>query len=70
MPGAVFLSYASQDVEAMVAACKRLLDDPALAARLGQRAWQDCRDFYGSENVAKQTVAAFQDAIDTFWLRK
>lgn len=60
----------SQDVKAMASACRRLLDDRALAARLGRQAWQDCRTFYGSENIAKQTVSAFQEAIDTFKHRR
>ena len=56
----------SQDVKAMIAACKKLLDDRALAARLGRQAWRDCRDIYGPDNIAKQTVAAYEEAIDKF----
>jgi glycosyltransferase involved in cell wall biosynthesis len=56
----------SQDVDAMVDACKRLLDDPGLASRLGRQAWIDCRDNHGSETVARQTLAAYQEAIDSF----
>ena len=56
----------SQDVKAMAAACKKLLDDHALAARLGRKAWLDCRDLYGPDFIAKQTVAAYEQAIKTF----
>jgi glycosyltransferase involved in cell wall biosynthesis len=56
----------SQDVEAMTRACQALLDDPALAARIGRQAWQDCRDLYGTENVARQTVAGYEEAIAAF----
>ena len=59
----------SQNVEAMVAACRRLLDDHALAARLGRQAWQDCTSFYGPENIAKQTIDAYQKAIESFRCR-
>jgi glycosyltransferase involved in cell wall biosynthesis len=56
----------SQDEDAMVAACAKLLDDPALAARIGHQAWCDCRDKYGSEIVAKQMLEVYREAIDTF----
>jgi glycosyltransferase involved in cell wall biosynthesis len=56
----------SQDVKAMTAACQKLLDDKALAGLIGRQAWQDCREFHGSENIAKQTIALYQEAIDTF----
>ena len=56
----------SQDVNAMAAACKKLLDDHALAARLGRKAWLDCRDLYGPGFIAKQTVEAYEQAIKIF----
>jgi len=56
----------SQNVGAMAAACKTLLDDPTLAARLGRQAWQDCHDLFGPEVIAKQTVAAYREAIKAF----
>jgi glycosyltransferase involved in cell wall biosynthesis len=58
----------SQDVAAMAAACQRLLDDKPLAARIGRQAWQDCCEFHGPENIAKQTVAMYEEAIGTFKL--
>jgi glycosyltransferase involved in cell wall biosynthesis len=56
----------SQDVAAMADACRTLLDDPQLAVRLGHQAWEDCRTLYAPDNVAQQTVAAYQAAIDAF----
>ena len=54
----------SQDPDAMAAACKSLLDNNSLAARIGRRAWLDCRESYSSDSVAKQMVAAYREAID------
>jgi glycosyltransferase involved in cell wall biosynthesis len=59
----------SQNVEAVAAACQKLLDDRALAVRIGHQAWQDCREFYGSETIAKQTILVYQEAIDSFRFR-
>ncbi len=56
----------SQDPDAMAAACKTLLDNRALAVKIGRQAWLDCRELYSSENVAKQMIAAYQEAIDAF----
>lgn len=54
----------SQNAEAMVAACRRLLDNHDLAARIGRQAWQDCREFFGPEKIARQTVEVYQDTIE------
>jgi glycosyltransferase involved in cell wall biosynthesis len=59
----------SQDVKAMTAACQMLLNDHALAARLGRQAWQDCGEFYRPDNIARQTLAAYEQAINNFRLR-
>jgi glycosyltransferase involved in cell wall biosynthesis len=59
----------SQDVNAMTAACEMLLNDPALAARLGRQAWQDCRDLYAPENIAQQTIAGYEQASNKFRIR-
>jgi glycosyltransferase involved in cell wall biosynthesis len=56
----------SQDTKAMVAACRMLLDDRGLAARLGRQGWCDCRNFYDPENIAKQTIATYENAIEQF----
>jgi glycosyltransferase involved in cell wall biosynthesis len=60
------LLVSSQNPEAMTAACRKLLDDPTLAARLGRQAWQDCAKYYATENIAEQTVAAYRKVIETF----
>jgi glycosyltransferase involved in cell wall biosynthesis len=56
----------SSDVSAMARACRLLLDDHTLAARLGRQAWEDCRDLYAPETIADQTVEVYQRAIDAF----
>ena len=58
----------SENVEAMTAACHLLLQDHALASRLGRQAWRDCHDFYRSDNIAKRTVEAYEQAIQNFKL--
>lgn len=54
-----------QDVNAIVDACRALLDDPVRAARLGRQAWIDCRETLGSEIVALKTVDAYRVAIES-----
>jgi glycosyltransferase involved in cell wall biosynthesis len=54
------------DINAMIAGCKNLLDDPSLAARLGRQAWRDCRELYGPSKIAEQTVAAYEEAVYRF----
>jgi glycosyltransferase involved in cell wall biosynthesis len=56
----------TQDVDKMTDACKLLLNDRSLAARLGRQAWVDCRDLYGTQRVAKQTIAAYEAAMNAF----
>jgi glycosyltransferase involved in cell wall biosynthesis len=59
----------SQDVKAMTAACEVLLNNRDLAARLGRRAWLDCREFYRPDRIAAQTISAYEQAIDNFTFR-
>lgn len=56
----------SQDLETMVAACQRLLDDPELASNLGNQARMDCQKFYSSGTVTTQTLEAYSKAIEKF----
>ena len=56
----------SQDLNAMVAACKRLIDHPNLSARIGRQAWEDCVKLYAPDVIAKQTVAAYEEAVARF----
>ncbi len=55
----------SQNVNAMVAACKELLENRELAARLGRQAWVDCRDLYNSGRAAERTIEAYSEAINS-----
>ena len=56
----------SQNTKAMTAACKTLLDDPALAARLGYQGWHDCSNLYRPEKIAIDTINAYERAIGRF----
>ena len=56
----------SEDQNAMIDASETLLRDMRLAARLGRQAWLDCRDLYAPENTARQTVSAYEKAIERF----
>jgi glycosyltransferase involved in cell wall biosynthesis len=59
------LLFASRDVAQLVAACRRLLDDAALASALGAQARKDCTQFFNPHQVALQTLSAYQAAIDS-----
>ena len=59
----------SQDLEAMVNACQRLLDAPELAAKLGRQAWTDCTELYSPDAVATKTVEGYKAAIRAFQAR-
>lgn len=54
-----------EDPDAMAIACKRFLEDKALAVRIGRQAWLDCRDLYNSDKVTEQTLSTYREAIDT-----
>jgi glycosyltransferase involved in cell wall biosynthesis len=56
----------SQDEKALTAACRKLIDERALATRLGKQARVDCRNLYGPENIARQTIATYQEVVKTF----
>ncbi len=56
----------SQDLDAMVNACQRLLDDPALAQKLGRQAWVDCTELYSPDAVATKTILGYNAAIKAF----
>jgi glycosyltransferase involved in cell wall biosynthesis len=56
----------SNDVKALVEACRKLLESTPFAAQLGRQAWIDCNDLYRPEFIAEQTIAAYQEAIDRF----
>lgn len=52
-----------EDPAAMAQACRRLLNDPALAAALGQAARRDVEDRFGVKPVAADLVTFCQDVI-------
>ncbi|WP_316204880.1 MULTISPECIES: glycosyltransferase family 4 protein [unclassified Bradyrhizobium] len=54
------LLFESGNVSALVSACRRLIEDNALAAKLGARARVDCAGTYNPLLVAEQTIAAYQ----------
>ena len=60
------LLVSSRNEAEIAAACRKLLEDHALAARLGRQAWDDCRNFYDPKVIAQQTAAVYQEAIDAF----
>ena len=59
----------SQDPNAMAGACRILLENKDLAAALGRQAWLECRDLYNPARIAKLTISAYRDAIDSAGLR-
>lgn len=54
------------DIRSLANGCRRLLEDRALAQRLGSQAWRDCCDLYSPEDIAQQTIAAYREAISAF----
>jgi glycosyltransferase involved in cell wall biosynthesis len=56
----------SQDLDAMVKACRRLFDNPELTARLGRQAWMDCRELYNPDAVATKAVEGYKATIAAF----
>jgi glycosyltransferase involved in cell wall biosynthesis len=56
----------SEDLGAMIRACERLMNDPQLAAALGEQAWLDCRYLYNPERIAQQTAEVYGGAIQRF----
>jgi glycosyltransferase involved in cell wall biosynthesis len=54
----------SEDPSAMAAACRILLEDNALAERLGRQAWLDCRGLYSPAAIAQQMVQVYRLALN------
>ncbi|MEM9177724.1 MAG: glycosyltransferase family 4 protein, partial [Myxococcota bacterium] len=57
------LLFPSESVAALVAAIERLLDDRALAARLGAAARRDVQARFGVDAVAAETEAFHRDVV-------
>jgi glycosyltransferase involved in cell wall biosynthesis len=55
-----------QNLGALVAACRSVIEDTDLAVRLGRQAWLDCRRRHDPEIIAQQTVAAYAEAVEIF----
>jgi glycosyltransferase involved in cell wall biosynthesis len=58
------LLFDSHDASTLTAACLRLLEDPALAAKLGAQARLDCGTFYDPAQIARKTVSAYKAALE------
>jgi glycosyltransferase involved in cell wall biosynthesis len=58
--------FQSQDVNELISACRRLLDNHAVASSLGAQARKDCLELFNARQVAMQTISAYQAAIDVF----
>ena len=58
------LLFESQDVAQLVSACRRLLDNPALASSLGSQARKDCIASFNPRQVALRTISAYEVAIE------
>jgi glycosyltransferase involved in cell wall biosynthesis len=56
----------SDDVTSLVVACKRLLGNSHLAARLGRQGWLDCKSYFDPKKIAKQTIDVYSAAICYF----
>jgi glycosyltransferase involved in cell wall biosynthesis len=58
------LLFESQDVAQLVSACRRLLDNPALASSLGSQARKDCIASFNPRQAALRTISAYEVAIE------
>ena len=54
---------ASGDQAEMVSALQKLMNDPALAERYANQAWEDCRTQFGADKIAEAAEAVFIEAI-------
>jgi len=52
-----------EDVDELAATIEKMLDDPALARKLGQQAARDCRDWFDAAKVAERTVSFYSKVI-------
>lgn len=62
-PGVTGVRFGCQDPAALAAAVAGLLRDPAVAARLAAAAQQRARTGFSWDEVARQTAAAYRDAL-------
>ncbi|MFQ5670893.1 MAG: glycosyltransferase [Acidobacteriota bacterium] len=57
------LLFPAADCAAGVEQLARLIDDPAAAARLGQRARDEVREHYSVERMVERTVAVYEEVL-------
>jgi len=55
-----------ENEKAIATACQRLFDDHGMAARLGYRAWKDCREYHNPEYIARESVSVYEEAVNNF----
>jgi glycosyltransferase involved in cell wall biosynthesis len=55
-----------RDVEALAAAIKDLLDNPAKAAAIGRKGYQRVQSHFTWQRAAEKTVAAYREVIDDY----
>jgi glycosyltransferase involved in cell wall biosynthesis len=64
------LLVAPKDASALAAAIRRLLDDPALAGRLGREARAQAERKFGRDAMIARMEAVFRRAVDECPLRR
>jgi glycosyltransferase involved in cell wall biosynthesis len=60
------LLFESQNVAELTSICRKLLDDHTLASSLGSQARKDCIALFNVQQIAMETVSAYQAAIEAF----
>jgi glycosyltransferase involved in cell wall biosynthesis len=60
------LLVAVEDVDGLAAAIVKMLDDPALACKLGEQAARDCREWFDAAKVAERTIAFYSRVIKSY----
>jgi glycosyltransferase involved in cell wall biosynthesis len=55
-----------EDVDGLAAGIAKMLDDPALARKLGEQAARDCRDWFDATKIAERTVSFYSKVIECY----
>ncbi|MEH2614492.1 glycosyltransferase involved in cell wall biosynthesis [Bradyrhizobium sp. AZCC 1693] len=61
--GETGLLFANQEVSDLIRSCRRLLDNPDLAARLGARARNACATSFAAASIAADAVSCYRTAV-------
>ncbi len=64
------LLFQASDAESLASQIIRMLENPGLAARLGERASVECGKRFTPEVVAKQSVALYEETLDRWSQRR